>query len=178
MKENKIFNIAQGAVIAALYITINYLQEVLFPTTTSMPVQFRLAEILTITAVFSSSAIYGLAIGCLISNIINVGVLPLDMLFGTVASFLAAYLIYQLRGIKWFTLPVLASLMPVLCNGIIIGAELELFYIQGQFHLESFLIQAGLVAIGEFVVCVLLGLPFYKLIEKLNIFDKNKTGKT
>lgn len=172
MKNKKVLRLTQGAVIAALYIIINYLQEMIVPTSTTMPVQFRIAEILTITAVITPAAIAGLPIGCLIANIISVGALPLDMVFGSIATFLAAYCAYKLKEIKWFTLPIVSSLMPVIFNSLIIGLELEIFYISGPFHFGSFLIQAGLVAIGEFVVCVIGGLPFSKLLEKINIIKK------
>ena len=174
MKNKKIIYLTQGAVIAAMYIVINYLQEIILPTSTSLAVQFRLAELLMILNLFTPAAIPGTTIGTLIANIINIGTLPLDMLFGTVATFLAAYLMYSMRNIKWFTLPILSSLMPALCNGIIIGVELELFIIGDSFHIESFLVQASLVALGELAICTVLGLPFYKLIERIGLFKKDK----
>ena len=62
--------------------------------------------------------------------------------------------------------------MPVVINGIIIGLELEIFLIEGPFHFSSFLLQGGLVALGELGVCIVLGLPFVKLIEKSRLFEK------
>ena len=159
----------EGAVIAALYIVLTYTQELLLPGTTSMAIQFRMSEILLILCVFTPSAIWGLTIGTLISNLMNVGALPLDVVIGTFATFVAASTAYLLRNVRFFSLPVSSSLMPVLANGILIGLEIEIFFIAGPFHLSSFLIQSSLVAIGEFGVCVVLGLPFFKLLEKINI---------
>ena len=56
MKRNKnVYLMVEGAMIAALYITLTYAQEFLLPGTTSMAVQFRLSEILTLLCVFTHS---------------------------------------------------------------------------------------------------------------------------
>lgn len=178
MKRNKnVYLMVEGAMIAALYITLTYAQELLLPGTTSMAVQFRLSEILTLLCVFTPSAIWGLTAGTLISNITSVGVLPVDTIFGTMATFVATFLMYKLRNVKLFSLPVFSALMPVIANGIIIGLELEIFLIEGPFHFSSFLLQGGLVALGELGVCVVLGLPFVKLLEHTKLFDKINTYK-
>ncbi len=172
MKKSNIYRLVEGAMIAALYIALTYTQELLIPGTTSMAIQFRLSEILCMLALFTPSAVWGVTVGTLVSNIISIGVMPMDILFGTFASFIAVALVHKLRYIKWFTLPVLSSLMPAVINGVIIGLELELFLIEGPFHLSSFLLQGGMVAVGEIGVCVMLGLPFFKLLEHYRLFDK------
>ncbi len=163
----------EGALISALYIVVNYIQEIILPSTSSMPIQVRLAEILCILCVFSSSAIYGVTLGCMIANIINIGVLPLDIVFGTVATLISAIFMYKLRNIRLFSLPILSSLMPVIINGIIISLEFQLFYVADGFYFSSFFLFFGEIAVGEFISCVILGLVFYKLIERLDIFKKN-----
>lgn len=162
----------QAAIIAALYVTVNYAQEMIFPTSTSGPVQFRLSELLCTLAVFIPSAVPGLTVGCLLSNIISVGVLPLDMVLGTTATLLAALCAYTLRNIKPFSVPLPSLLMPVLFNAVIIGLEIEIFYIEGSFTMGGFLLQSGLVALGEFTVCIVLGIPFYFLLRKLPFAKK------
>ncbi len=171
-KYKKAYMLVEGAMIAALYITLTYAQEIILPGTTSMAVQFRLSEVLTLLCIFTPSGIWGLTIGTLISNITSVGALPVDTIFGTLATFLATVLVYNLRDVRLFSLPILSALMPVIINGIIIGLELEIFLIEGPFHFSSFLLQGGLVALGEFGVCILLGLPFVKLLEKIKLFEK------
>lgn len=168
-KKNSTHRMVEGAVIAALYIVLTYSQELLFPGTTSMAIQFRLSEILLVLCVYTPSAIWGLTVGTLISNLLNVGALPLDIVIGTFATFVAASTAYMFRNVRFFSLPILSALMPVLANGILIGLEIEIFFIAGPFHLSSFLLQSSMVAIGEFGVCVMLGLPFFKLLEKINI---------
>ncbi len=172
MKKNtKVYYLVEGAMIAALYVALTYSQELLLPGTTSMAVQFRLSEILCILCVFTPSAIWGLTVGTFLSNIVSLGALPLDMLFGTFATFVATVLAYKLRNIRLFSLPILSALMPVIANGIIIGLEIEIFFIKGGFHFGSFLLQGGLVALGEFLVCVVLSLPFYSLINHFKLFE-------
>ena len=66
-------------------------------------------------------------------------------------------------------LPLLAALMPAVFNGIIIGLEIEIFFIEGPFHFSSFLSQGGLVALGELVVCFTLGLLLYNALDRPQI---------
>ena len=163
-------SMVQAAIVAALYVAVNYAQEMLLPSTTTGTVQFRLSEVLCTLVLFIPAAIPGVTIGCLLSNLVAVGVLPLDMVLGTSATLLAAVCSYALRKVHFFAVPVLSLLMPVIYNAVIIGLELEIFYIEGAFTLTGFLIQAGFVALGEFVVCVILGTPFYLMLSKSRIF--------
>lgn len=172
MKTKSTVYIVQAAVIAALYATLTILQNTLLPGTASMAVQFRVSEVLTILAIFTPAAIPGLTIGCIIANISSLSVLgPYDMIFGSIASLLAAVLMYLLRNKRLFKLPVAAALMPALANGILVGFEIEFFFVEGGFHFGDFLLQGGLVALGEFGVLFVLGLPLARLIEKQG-FDK------
>lgn len=171
-KKNRVYYLVEGAMIGALYIALTVSQELLLPGTTSMAVQFRLSELLCLLCVFTPSAVWGLTIGTLVSNILSAGTLPLDTVFGTIATFVAVTLAYRFRNIRWFKLPVLSALMPVLSNGIIIGLELVVFLIDAPLSLSTFLLLGGTVALGEFGVCVVLGLPFVKLLEHTKLFDK------
>lgn len=172
MKTKSTVYIVQAAVIAALYATLTILQNTLLPGTASMAVQFRVSEVLTILAVFTPAAIPGLTIGCVIANISSLSVLgPYDMIFGSIASLLAAVLMYLLRNKRLLKLPVAAALMPALSNGILVGFEIEFFFVEGGFHFGDFLLQGGLVALGELGVLFVLGLPLARLIEKQG-FDK------
>ena len=169
--RKKNHRLAVGAVIAALYVALTYAQEAIFPNSTSMAVQFRLSEALTLLCVFTPAAIPGLTIGCLFANIISVGALPIDMVMGTFASFLACLCIYKTRNIIFRGVPYVSALMPAIFNGIIIGLEIEIFFIEGPFNFLSFLTQAGCVAIGELAVCFTLGLLLVKTIKNKN-FEK------
>lgn len=172
MRTKSTMHIVQAAIIATLYVCLTLLQNSLLPGTASMAVQFRVSEVLTVLALFTPSAIPGLTVGCLLANLVTMSALgPYDMIFGTLASFIAVVLMYRLRNIRLFSLPVLSCLIPALANGIIVGFEIEVFFIEGTFHFESFLLQGSLVALGELGVLFVLGLPLAKLIEKKS-FDK------
>lgn len=171
-KKSATMYMVQAAIIAALYVAVNYAQELILPTSSIGPVQFRVSEVLCTLAVFIPAAVPGLTVGCLLSNIVAVGVLPLDMVLGTFATFLAAVCAYSLRNVKIFSVPFLSMLMPVVFNGIIIGLEIEIFFIEGAFTFTGFLLQAGLVALGEFGVCMVLGIPFYLMLKKLPVLKQ------
>lgn len=158
-------NLATGAIIAALYAALTYAQEVLLPGSASASVQFRVSESLTVLALFTPAAIPGITVGCALSNLIFMGALPLDVILGSLASFLAAVCMYRLKDLTFKGIPVSALLMPAVFNGIIIGLEIEIFFIEGPFNFVSFLTQGGFVALGELGVCFTLGLLLYKVIK-------------
>ena len=173
--NNKTLSLVQGAIIAAMYAVLFYAQNWLLPGSATMAVQFRVAELLCIFALWTPAAIWGLALGTLIANIASIGAgLPLDMIFGTIATVLAAVCIWKFRNIRIKGMPVLSLLMPALFNGIIIGLEIELFFVEGGFHFSDFLLQGALVATGEVVVVLIAGTPLAMLIEKKGFLEKMK----
>lgn len=167
--SRKNHGLAVGAVIAALYVVLTYTQEMLFPNSTSMAVQFRLSEAMTLLCVFTPYAIPGRTVGCMLTNIMTVGVLPTDIILGSLATFLAGVCMYKARNITFKGMPLISAFMPAIFNGIIIGAQIELFYIEGPFNFVSFLTQSGCVALGEVVVCFSLGLLLVKAIKNKKI---------
>ena len=157
--------LVQSAMIAALY-------AVLTMVSASMglaygTVQFRISEVLTLLPVFTPAAIPGLAIGCLISNLASpLG--PVDWVFGTSATLLAAIFSYYARKVRIKNLPLVSALSPVICNAFIIGLEIAwLALAEGGGSLWiGFLSTAVSVGAGELVICVCLGLPLCAFIEK------------
>ena len=168
--RNKNQRIAYIAVVAALYAALFYAQNLLLPGTASMAVQFRVAEVLNVLALFTPLAIPGLTIGCVISNLSGIGSgLPLDMIFGSLATLGATSCMYFLRKVKICNYPFLSMLMPALWNGVIIGWELEYFFIEGPFEWTGFLTQGGFVALGELAVMLTVGTVLYFIIDKRKI---------
>ena len=157
--------IAKMALFAAVYAALTLL---LFPLSYG-GVQVRISEALTVLAVFSPICIGGLTAGCFLANflgfIFGANPMPLDMLLGTLATFLAAVLTYGLRKVCFKEMPVLAWLPPVLINGIIIGLEL-CFLTAGHFEWRLFLLQAGYICLGQLVACLGLGMPLCWIIQK------------
>ena len=173
MKNTKTKQIAVTAIIAAMYAAFTYAQSFLLPGTTTAAVQFRASEALNVLALFTPMAIPGLTLGCVISNLYSIGQgLPLDMIFGSLATLGATLCIYFLRNVKVKSYPVLAMLMPALWNGVIVGWEIETFFIDGKFHFGDFLVQGGLVALGELGVMLTLGTALYYIIDKRHLERK------
>ena len=96
------------------------------------------------------------------------------MIFGTIATLLAATCIWLLRNVRLKDLPLLSLAMPAIFNGIIIGWEIETFCVDGPFHFTHFLLQAALVAAGEIVVVLIVGTPLAVLFEKKGLVEKMK----
>ena len=149
-----------------------FAQELILPTSATGAIQVRIAEALSVLVCFTPAAVSGLTVGCLVTNLLTLGVMPIDLVLGTLATLLACLSGYALRNVKLVKIPLLTLLMPVIFNALIIGLEIELFYIEGAFTLTGFMIQAGFVGVGELIACVGLGIPLYLVLKKLNIFEK------
>ena len=164
MKKNVRF-ITHGALIAALYAAVNFLQNTLLPGSASQMIQFRAAEALCVLALFTPAAIPGLTLGCLIFNV-AAGASAADFVIGTAASALAAMAMYLTRKITLRGYPLPAMVMPALFNGLMVGWMLA-YYFGGGFWLN-----AACVAIGELGVLLTLGTAlFYSLKRHKRIFD-------
>ena len=139
-------------------------------------IQVRVAEALTLLPVLSPVAIWGVTLGCAVSNLVGwlSGANPLgymDVLFGTAATLLAGIMTYRLRHLRWRGLPVPSALCPVVCNGLIIGVQLAILYPIGGW-LPSILMHGASVAAGELVACLVLGLPLVMALERRDIFSR------
>ena len=153
--KNSVKNLVYGAMIGALYVILTLLQNTLLPGTASMAIQFRASEALCVLALFTSAAVPGLTVGCFLFNLTQVGVLPLDMLLGSLATFLACGAMYLTRKVTVRSFPLLGLLMPAIFNGLIIGAEVAV--ITGT----PFWMNGAYVAIGEAAVLFTLGTALY-----------------
>ena len=113
MRNKKVLFITQGAVIAAIYVVLTYLVNLL--GLANGVIQVRLSEALTILPVFTPAAIPGVFIGCLISNLIN-GAVIWDVIFGSLATLVGAIGTYLLKNrSKW-----LAPIPPIAANTIVV----------------------------------------------------------
>lgn len=152
-------NMVRAAIIGSLYTALTLI--VMFTPLGLFafgPIQIRISEVLAVLPFFTPAAVPGLFIGCLITNILGasagLGGGMLDIIFGSLATLLAAYLTYKIKN-KW-----LAPLPPVIINGIVIGVILH-FAVNAPL-LETILF----VSIGQFVACYLLGMPLILLLQK------------
>lgn len=162
MNKN-IRNLTHAALVAALYVALTHLQNILLPGSATWAIQFRVSEALCVLAFFSPSAVWGLTVGCLLFNMTYVGALPLDFLLGSLATLLAAGGMYLTRNIKVFGYPLPGMVLPALFNALFVGWELTV-YIGGGFWLNALY-----VAIGELAVLLVLGSVLYYVIERRNL---------
>lgn len=152
-------DLTRAAIIAAAYTALAMFSNVFglaFGT-----IQFRLSEALCVLPCRDrKAAIPGLAVGCLISNLLSPYGL-LDLVIGTLATLLAAVWSGRCRS-EWTS-----AIPPVACNAVIVGAMLawELAGFSAAF-VSLFLYNALTVGLGEAAVCFLLGVPLLRTLDK------------
>lgn len=161
--------LTQGAALAALYVALTYAQGFLLPNSTSMAMQFRLSEALSVFAFFAPAAAPGLALGCLLYNLSNAGALPLDFVIGTAATFGACWSMRRLRNVRFLGIPLAGLLMPALWNGILVGAELTLCLTDAGFSWPVFGLNALCVAAGEAAVLLIPGSVLYLALRRRDL---------
>lgn len=164
VKNRKLKRLVVSALLAALYSVL----ALALPMASFGPVQFRFSEALTLLPVFSPVAGIGITLGCLITNFIGflmAVTFPQDILFGTLATLLGCVFTWLLRGIRIKGLPVLSALAPVVCNTLIIGWEINAFFLDTPSWL-GFVSSAVGVGLGELAACVVLGLLLVALLER------------
>jgi uncharacterized membrane protein len=160
MNLNRARFITRAALIAAIYAALTIgLAPISFGEH-----QFRVAEALTVLPAFTPAAIPGLFVGCLISNAFSFMGLP-DMIFGSLATLLSAFLTYRISGMLsdgFSALKIaLIPLPAVLVNAVAIGAMLSVFA-----HLPFGAAALG-VLIGQAGSCYGLGVPVYLIFAGL-----------
>ena len=159
--------VVNNGIIAALYVVLT----LPFAQFAYGPIQFRLAEVLTVLPIFSLGVIPGVTLGCFLANLFNPGNLgPIDIIFGTLATLIAGFLSYFIGKINKY----LGIIPPIVANGLIVGGYLPFLLAD-----ESSVITAQVVAISmlevaasEAVLLVVLGLPLIAIIKKTKIKDK------
>lgn len=149
--------ITLSATIAALYVVLTLISAAF--GLSSGAIQLRISEALCVLVAFTPAAIPGLTIGCLISNLVASANI-LDIIFGTLATFLGALGGYYLRKKKWLiTLPTLLS------NVIIV--PLVIVYGFGVKDMALPLV-ALTVGIGEFLSATVFGTGLLLILQKYN----------
>jgi len=162
MKTNKL-------TLYGMVIAITVVLNILFGVLSFGVVQIRISEILLVLCLFDKNFVFPLTIGCLLSNLIGfvlgTNVLPLDVIFGTIATLISCLLMIRLKNIVVLKRPLLSLLVPPIVNGIVIGLELAIYLSPNSETLKYLLIYGTYVFIGEFISETILGFVFYKNIE-------------
>lgn len=149
-----------AALVAALYTVMGYFANI-FGLAFGQ-VQCRFAEALTVLPFVFPAAAPGLAVGCLITNLLSpYG--PLDPVFGTLATAIAAWLTIKMP--RWY----LAALPPILVNALIlpamwawtdVGAVNTAFWVAYGYSALTFIP-------GEALACYVLGTLLLKALPQI-----------
>ena len=140
--------LARGAIIAALYTALT----VLLAPLSYGEVQIRFSEAFTLLPILMPEAVPALLV-----NIIG-GCTIFDIVFGSLATLLAAICTYKLRDKFW-----LSALMPVLFNGVIVGAVVHFCYAPA-IALPLCMLS---VAAGEAVACLIVGPILISVLRRM-----------
>lgn len=167
MKDTKTRMITMGAAIAALYVVLTLIANAF--GLANYAIQVRFSEALTILPFFTPVAIPGLFVGCILSNVLT-GAMPLDVVFGSIATLIGAVLTYvfakKFPNLKW-----LAPIPPIVSNTIIVPLILAYVY-KFEGSIPYFMLTVG---IGEIISCGLLGMILLSAIDKRrDVFFKEK----
>lgn len=154
MKRNSKL-ITQGAIIAAMYTVLTLIAASMGMA--SGAVQVRLSEALTVLPYFTFSAVPGLFLGCLISNLIT-GCAIWDVVFGSIATLIGAIITYAMRRkSKW-----LAPVGPIVSNTLIVPFIISYVYNAK----ESLWFLFATVGAGEIISCGILGMILLNALAK------------
>ena len=160
MRKFTVRDLTFAAMVAALYAVMGYFGDIFGLTFGS--VQFRFAEALTVLPFAFPAAAPGLALGCLITNLLSpFG--PVDVIFGTLATAIAAWLTIKMP--RWY----LAALPPILVNAVIlppmwawadVGAVNTAFWLACGWNAVTFIL-------GETLVCYVLGTLLLQALPRI-----------
>ena len=148
--------LCSAGLIAALYVALTYLAMALGLDKNA--IQVRFSESLCVLAFFTTAAIPGMTIGCLLANILT-GCAPLDILLGPVATFIGACGAYLIGRIgKGRVAKLLCTLPNILANTAIVPIVIYVCYTDPSEQSISLLPFFFLtVFAGEVISCGVLG---------------------
>ncbi len=152
MRNKNVLFLVQAAMIAAIYVALTFVSSSM--GLASGTIQVRISEALCILPVFTTAAIPGLWLGCLMANLLT-GAILVDVVFGSIATLLGALGTYYLRKHRF-----VCTLPPVAANMVIVPFVLRYGY---GFITEyrgidwSLPFNAVTVGIGEIITCVVMG---------------------
>ena len=155
MNHSSTRKITFGGVIAALYVVLTVVANAF--GLASGAIQVRISEALTILPVFTTAAIPGLTVGCVLANLIT-GCAPWDVVFGSLATLIGAVGTRMLRK-----KPLLAWIPPVIANIAIVPVVLQKVYGVP----DAWWYLALTVGAGEVISCGILGLLLYHSVKNI-----------
>ena len=153
--------LCRGAIVAALYVALTYVSFAF--GLASGVIQLRLSEALCILPLFLPEAIPGLAVGCLIANLVT-GSALWDIIFGSIATLIGAVGAYLLRRLPE-KLKFVATIPTILANALIV--PFVLIYAYGATDGYFFILST--VTIGEIISAGVFGTLLYYGMKKSKI---------
>lgn len=135
------------SIVAAIYVVVT----LSFGEFSFGPIQARPSELLNFLAFIDPLYIPALVLGCAISNFFSFGII--DVFVGSLATLISTYLMYKTKNM------VIASLWPVM-NCVFVATELFILFN------SPFWINLTTIALGEFFIMTIVGIPVFKAIFK------------
>jgi len=127
-------------------------------------IQIRIGELLLVLCLANKRFILPITLGCLLTNTIGVlsgmNIMSLDIVVGTLATYLSGICVYAFKDIKLFNRPILSLFLPSIINAVLVGLEIH-FYLS-----VNLVLSMVYVGLGELVSLTLLGSILYKPILK------------
>ena len=156
MKNKKVRYITQAAIVAALYVVLTMFTY----TFASGAIQIRLSEALCILPYFMPSAIPGLFVGCIISNLLLNGAIW-DVVFGSLATLIGAIIASKIKNKYLLPLP------NIIANCIVVPIVIFFVYTDvAQRTWPTYFVALGGVFAGEVISAYILGLILFAALEK------------
>ena len=153
--KNNTLKLVTGGLIAALYVVLTVLAAQF--NLASGAIQVRFSEALTIMPVFTVAAVPGLAVGCVLANLLT-GCAAWDVVFGSLATLIGAVGTRLLKD-----KPLLAWIPPVLSNMAIIPIILIKVYAVP----DAWWFLVLTIGAGEIISCGLLGLLLWRSLKNI-----------
>lgn len=166
MKNKSTLFLVQAALIAAVYVVLT----LVFAPFSYGEIQVRISEALTILPFFTPAAIPGLFVGCILANLLG-GAIPLDIVFGSIATLIGAVFTYKLRNSnKW-----LAPVPPIVANAVLVPFVLRYGY-SVNLPIPLMMLTVGA---GEIISCGIFGMVLLTALSKYKntLFGKQAAAK-
>ena len=183
--DRRLASLTQSAVIAAIYLALTVATSFM----SFSVIQLRLAEALTALPALFPSAIWGVFLGCLLSNLLNPTSLGMvDVIAGSLVTLVSALLTWSLarpwrrhlaqavmaevtneKNNKWVKIRqlVIALLPPVVLNALVVGTYLPYLLQPDQPPAALILSSVVSIFISQALIVYGLGLPLVSALQTI-----------
>lgn len=161
----KVADLAKIALVAAIYVVLTVtppLNALAFG-----PLQFRLSEMLNFLPFYNKKYIWGVTLGCFISNLFSSNVVVVDMVVGTLQT-----LIMLLIGLWFYEHVFKKRLLPSFIFFIVLDSIVGMGIIAAELLLvykAPFFTMWGTIALGEAAVLIVGAIAFGLIGKRINL---------